>query len=118
MRKLSSATKNPTMSEPASPIKILAGGKLNNKNPNSVPTKTRARPPTRIWPLSAAATKRMELVIAAMPAEAPSMLSRKLKALMIRTIQAAERTVAMTLLSMKSSTRISPKAAARIATAN
>jgi hypothetical protein len=53
-----------------------------------------------------------------MPAAAPSILSRKLKALIIRTIQKAERAEVIILFSMKNSTRTSAKAAAVIATAN
>ncbi len=95
------AMKKPMTSDPASPMKILAGGKLKVKNPISVPTSTIAREPTNTWPLITAGISRIDAQIAAMPAAAPSMLSRKLNAFMIRTIQNAERQVVMILLSMK-----------------
>ena len=118
VRRVSSAKKKPTTSEPASPIKILAGGKLNTKNPDNVPMKTSARPPTKTWPLIAAAVNKMQLAITAIPADAPSILSRKLNALIIKTIQTAESTEVIILLSMKNSTLTSARAAAVTATAN
>ena len=83
--------KKPTTSDPASPIKILAGGKLKVKKPISVPTITMASEPTNTCPLMTAGISSIAAQIAAIPAAAPSMLSRKLNALIIRTIQNAER---------------------------
>ncbi len=88
------------------------------KNPISVPTSTIASEPTNTWPLITAGISKIAAQIAAMPAAAPSMLSRKLNAFMIRTIQNAERHVVIILLSMKNSTRVSASAATAIATAN
>ena len=49
--------------EPASPINILAGGKLNIKKPNSVPTRRIAIAPTKTCSLNAAAKNKIEAAI-------------------------------------------------------
>ena len=91
------------MSEPASPINILAGGKLKTKKPDNVPMKISVKLLTKTWPLKAAAVNNIQLIITAIPAEAPSILSRKLNALIIRTIQNAESIEGIILFSIKSS---------------
>ena len=51
VRSVSIATKKPIMSEPASPAKIFAGGKLSTRNPSNVPMNINASPPMKTWPL-------------------------------------------------------------------
>ena len=72
--------------------------KVKTRKPRRAPMKISEKAPTKTCALTAAAVKRMAATIAAMPAAAPSILSRKLRMLITRTIQTAERAVVMSLL--------------------
>src|SRR5687767_5256336 len=74
-------------------MKIDAGGKLKQRNPSSAPSSSASDPATNhCWMLSAAARNAV-VQTAATPALRPSMLSRKLKALVMAVIH---RTVSTT----------------------
>src|SRR3972149_6353354 len=78
---------NPAKSAPESPMKRDAGGKLKRRNPTRVPMRAARMKQMKISPSSAALIKKTAEETAATPAAKPSMLSRKLKAFEIPTIQ-------------------------------
>ena len=88
------------------------------RKPNNAPMKTRAKAPTKTCPLIAAAINKIVETIAAIPAEAPSKLSRKLKIFIIKTIHTVDKSVVMSLFCMNSSILMSAKYAAMAATTN
>ena len=75
------------MSEPLSPIKIFAGGKLKMRNPMSDPSNSANVAATNHCCIDSAVTRNAVVQTAATPALNPSMLSRKLNALVIAVIQ-------------------------------
>ena len=67
-------------------MKIDAGGKLKTRKPTREPARHRSTTATDVWPVWIATTKKMADMTKATPAESPSMLSNRLKALVIPTI--------------------------------
>ena len=84
---MSTPSTNPTTRLPASPMKIDAGGKLKQRNPSSAPSSSASDPATNHCPMLSAAARKAVVQTAATPALRPSMLSRKLKALVMAAIQ-------------------------------
>src|SRR4030042_5577032 len=90
------AIMNPMKRLPASPMKILAGLKLYTRNPRRDPRYTELVIRTKPGALLVCAfrkcvRKTKPPAIKAIPADNPSMLSRRLKALGIPTIQIMEK---------------------------
>ncbi|HEY6275003.1 MAG TPA: hypothetical protein VIX86_01605 [Streptosporangiaceae bacterium] len=80
---------NPMKSDPASPMKMRAGGQLWTRNPAQPPDRARSSSPMLARPVPKASAARAALVTMAMPAAAPSVLSSRLNELVIATIQAS-----------------------------
>src|SRR3972149_3764177 len=76
---------------PAAPIKIRAGGKFLRRKPKTAPMKTAEAPAPPGFPSQRKKTRRKPPAINAIPAERPSMLSSRLKAFVIPTIQKSVR---------------------------
>src|SRR5437764_14205183 len=85
-RRLATAKKKPRNVLPASPRKMRARGKLNHKNPATAPMKMSSEPAHGC--IAASGTRRSTAAaMNATPPDNASMLSSKLKALTIPTIQ-------------------------------
>jgi hypothetical protein len=97
----------PVESAPASPMKILAGGKLKTKNPASPPKSAAARVASAGRPADAKRMARKKAAMADTPPERPSMLSIKLTAFTTATVQMIEATSAR--LSMGRAWKPTPK---------
>src|SRR6187401_82551 len=81
----------PRIMEPPSPMKMDAGGKLKQRKPRTEPMKVISRAAMNHWPLKMAAMRKERAQMKATPAERPSMLSRKLNALVRATIQSTDK---------------------------
>ena len=66
---------------PLSPIKMVAGGKLKQRKPSSDPSSSASDAATNHCSMESVATRNAVVQTAATPADKPSMLSRKLNAL-------------------------------------
>ena len=75
----------PTIKEPESPIKSLAGEKLNTKNPSNAPQSTKARSANGTLPKYKNINPKKPATINPIPPARPSIPSIKLKAFTITT---------------------------------
>jgi len=85
------ASTKPSTWLPMSPMKMLAGLKLKIKKPSAAPVIAAARLETSPCPSPADRMKKKAAAIPVRPAARPSMLSRKLRALVRATIQISVR---------------------------
>ena len=97
-------------SDPPSPMKIRAGGRLKTRKPPNDPANSPNWAAMNHWPFTIVAVIRIRAAIAPSPPERPSMLSRKFIALVTSTIQ---RTVTTMLARSPGVPHHSPSAAKR-----
>ena len=76
---------SPRQNDPTSPMKMRAGGTLNNKNPIVLPVKASDATPRTALPCCQATTAKQNPMIAHTPGANPSITSMKLIAFMIAT---------------------------------
>ena len=81
------AKTNPKKRLPVSPRKIVAGEKLNRRNPSNAPANVMARMQTKWLPWISETTKTERVTKKAIPAAKPSSPSIRLNELVIATIQ-------------------------------
>jgi hypothetical protein len=79
------ARRNPRNILPVSPMKIFAGLKLYRRNPKQLPAKAADKEAIKNCPFMAERRRKKEEAMPAMPTDKPSILSKRLKALVMPT---------------------------------
>ena len=85
-RRLITASRNPSVREPESPMYTLAGAQLCRKNPRHAPTIANISRTVRAFPWIQAKMSKLAAMIAATPPARPSRPSRRLMALVTPTV--------------------------------